>query len=128
MSSVTEAAKTPLYHLTDAIENMNAENGSSTPGKSASSSAHKRRSSKGKGKLTPRDHSAAEPHETDAVHVDPWPDTDELDLIDIMRVRHPLILSVSTFCNEIMLVVVYTRYHCRQYIIYDGQLTILLCE
>lgn len=106
LSSVTEASKTPLPHLLDDNGRRNSPLGG------RSGSAHKRRSVRSKGKAALHDGSGAggPMAEQDAVRLDPWPDTDELDLIDIMRAKLPFFLSMITVCNEIMLVITFWRF------------------
>jgi hypothetical protein len=117
LSSVTEAAKTPLFHLSEEGE---GEAGPEEPrGRAPHSAPHKRRVSKGRGKLTPRDPDlylgggagagGDGNREPDAVHAERGPASDELDLIDILRARHPAFLTLATVGNEAMLLVVYAR-------------------
>lgn len=116
LSSVTEAPKAPMYHLSDTVmANSDAKSASTPQSSRMGSGSRKRRGSKGKGHATPtpRDdlgNGVQEPTFPDAVHMEPWPDTDELDLIDIMRVRNPLFLTFATVGNELMLIFVFSRY------------------
>lgn len=112
LSSVTEAFKTPLHHLSEVAEVNGLPTGHSTNAK--------RRSSRGKRRSAGHEdlahHAESLSGEPDSVHVDPCPDTDELDLIDILRVRLPVLLSAVTVGHEIMLVVAFSRFvyvqHC----------------